>query len=365
MMLSVWLVTTIAVGSPAVGTGPQLYRLSGIVGDTIDVAERNQYRLFPGVTDFQSAVVHVGDSLNYQVEVTAGSPDSIRVWTAKLTPTEVERLRFIIDNPDHIEQELATNEYAGSVMDRFWTDIQSRLVLKEDAKTRIRPGTAEGRIFSTAAGVTAGACLGGVAGAAASAKLVSSVESYRDPTCLGCLSGRTNCGITSCGEPYLYEKYTIFTYSMDAGKFALISGSIMGACAAGSFFTGLAADRRALPEPLEGERKTWRTALSILGGIGGAALGVVISATLMSTLYGRVGRDGDFGYDEHILENQSWVTIVPAIISGVGVTIEAGYIGYVTGRSLDRGGRRPKTVLPRPRIRGIPLPELPPKPGDN
>jgi len=361
-MLSVWLIVMAAVGSPAADKGPQLYRLSDMTGDTIDVAERDKHRLFPGIADFRSAVILIGDSFNYQVEVTAGSPESIRVWTAKLTPTEVERLRFIIENPDHIEQELATNEYAGSVMDRFWTDIESRLVLKEDAKTRIRAGTAEGRIFSTAAGVTAGACLGGVAGAAASTKLVSSVESYRDPTCLGCLSGRTNCGITSCGEPYLYEKYTIFTYSMDAGRFALISGSIMSACAAGGFFTGLAVDRRALPGPLEGERKTWRTALSILGGVGGAALGIVTSATLMGTLYGRIGRDGDLGYDEHVLENQSWVAIVPAIISGVGVTVEAAYIGYVSGRSLDRRGRRPRTVLPRPRIRGIPLPELPPKP---
>jgi hypothetical protein len=359
-MLSVWLAVVAALGSPVpAGRDHQPYRLSEKTGDTIDVAERDKYHLFPGIPDFQSAVVFVGDSFDYRDEITSGNRDTARVWTGRLMPTEVERIRFIIENPEHIEQELATNKYAGKVMDRFWADIESRLVLKENVKTVVRPGTAEARLSRAAAGVTVGSCLGGAVGAATSTKLVSSEELSRSPTCLGCLYGKTQCGTDQCGMPYECENYTVFTYSMNPGKFALVSGAVMGACATGGFFTGLALDRRPQPEPLPNERQTWRQSLSVLFGVSGVALGFLATKLSESSLYGRWGQGGNLGYDQYILENRPWVADAPAIITGVGVAVESYYIGYVIGRSLDRRACRPRAERPSPRDGRNVFPRLP------
>jgi hypothetical protein len=88
-------------------------------------------------------------------------------------------------------------------------------------------------------------------------------------------------------------------------------------------------DRKTLPSaPLPDEGTSWRTCCCIGAGVPGLALGLSTFALAGLTMYGR-GVGG-------IVNDPNHLTVIPAVLTGLCVTVEVVTIGYQVGRAIDR-----------------------------
>ena len=84
--------------SLAAGQEPTVIRVSDAVGDTIDLAERDSFRLFPNTNGFQHATIIELPRPEILADVTLADGDSTRRVFFRLVPGQLERIRFLVDN---------------------------------------------------------------------------------------------------------------------------------------------------------------------------------------------------------------------------------------------------------------------------
>lgn len=291
----------------------RLFRLSDKVGDTIDFAEREQYSLFPGIINFESARILVRDDTGYFAEIYSRDGDILSQFLLKLTPKEVERLTFFIENYDTIKTQIANDEYVELAFKRFWDRVESNRISTIDEE--ISPSTIEGRFIWTVRGTTIGSAAGGCAGSWLGVERVS-------------LGGYQESGLPptvppgACVLPSYRVDHTVFWSATCLG---------IGAGAIGGYKLGERIDRTRRPAVVGiKEGKGWRLRLAIAFAVPALTLGKAISILAGGTLFGKKDFLGIIVNDPHDL------TFIPALITGIGVTIEIIHLGYRIGRSIDR-----------------------------
>jgi hypothetical protein len=293
---------------PGTAAPMQPLRLSDAVGDTIDSAERAELRLFPGIADFRSACAFVRDDSARIVEIEREGIDSTKLLLV-LTQGQADRLAYLIDNWTSVSAQAAGDTYARRALERFWTEIESQCVTSEStgAVTPVRQTrpTMENRMFWTMRGGYVGAAVGGVIGAWQGIEYV----------------GMHHTGCSS--YPVYHVNYPVF-WAASCGTSTL--GAVTG------YMWGTQFDeRQAATASVASERKTYRIAGAILGGLVGPTVGLTAAFLLGGTLYGKTN---DPSYS---IENGSgfWVS-VPALVVGVGLSVDCAYLGYRIGLGLDR-----------------------------
>src|SRR5512136_1330389 len=87
-----------AAAALAAAQEPTVVRLRDAVGDTIDLAERDSFRLFPNTAGFDHAVILTIPGPEFFAEVTLAPGYAPRQVFLRITPYQLERIRFLIDN---------------------------------------------------------------------------------------------------------------------------------------------------------------------------------------------------------------------------------------------------------------------------
>jgi hypothetical protein len=206
---------------------PGIIQLAESVGDTLDLAERNRHDLFPGIASFQWAVVSRGpDSLltTKVVRISGQVPETLRL---RLTAGDLERITFLIQNPELVQSQAAQSEDARVGLARFWGRVESNLVAGKP-RAQVRPGPAK----SSKAGVVAWAVRGAGIGAAAGGLGASAVVAGM-PGEMRVLSGDQSC---SDMGPYSYTPTPV--YAINQGAFCGIAGGALLVGAAGGAVAG-------------------------------------------------------------------------------------------------------------------------------
>ena len=114
-----FLVMSVIFVSLSLAQDLSLVRLTDIVGDTIDLAERDQYNLFPGINNFESAWFFITKDSNNIAEITYCNKDSINQIYLKLTPYDVSKIGYLINKADTIKKIITSDENQKLVLDRF------------------------------------------------------------------------------------------------------------------------------------------------------------------------------------------------------------------------------------------------------
>jgi len=304
---------------------PVVVRLRDAVGDTVDLAERDSFHLFPNTTAFRQAVILALPGPEFFAEVTRPGADSAGHIFLRIMPADLERIRFLIDNHEYVaEQQQADSAYAQALAS-FWRTIEDKplrnmagepaieeeappappevappgkppiaqevppappeeVTTKEvpDTTIAIRPPrqsvTRENRFNYTLHGAT----LGSVAGAF--------------------LVTNTGTGGYGIGPP--------------VSAAAALGATVLGTYAGYKY--GERLDRKSVAEPsLSNEGRGWRTCCAIGASVPGLTLGIATAALASWAV-----TDGDL----------EW----PAVLSGLCVTVEVMTLGYRLGRSIDR-----------------------------
>jgi hypothetical protein len=305
--LCIFLLWAACVG-PALATGTNIYRISDLVGDTIDSAERDTFHLFPGIVQFRRAVVYQHDDSSVVAEVTSGDSAGPAVTLFRLQPPQVIRLRFIIDNHEYIARQLEIDPYAAQSLEAFWRSLRPDEV-QEPAPGKWVQST-ENRAQLTLHGLAAGSAAGGCIG---SEVAITMVEAGHYEDCFG------------------FATYVPPVYHIDEAVF-LTTACGMTALGAGlGYKLGERMDRDAplrLPDSLE--KTKWRTGCASGALVPGLLLGGLTAFAVGSTMYGKVDFWSSFDTDP------SGLIAVPAILTGACVTAEIVNIGYLIGRGIDR-----------------------------
>lgn len=276
-----------------------LFRLSDKVGDTVDVAEREQYSLFPGITNFESARILIRNDTNYFAEITSRKNDTLERFFLKLTPKELERIVFCIDNSDTIKKQITSDEYAGLAYQRFWDQIESKRQSNIEEKIQSQ-STAEDRFIWILHGTTCGSAIGGAIGSWAAIEFTG----------------------TSCITSYYRINHTVFWSSASIGTgVGTLGGYILG---------GQAVQNKPLTLTRIKEGSGWREGCAYASVLPGIALGLATFIFASGFYYGKTDILSEIENDPHHL------TIIPGIITGLCVTIEIISLGYRIGRSIDR-----------------------------
>ncbi len=297
----------------------RIFRLSDMVGDTIDFTEREQYSLFPGITDFESARILVKNDSNYYAEITSKKDDTLERFFLKLTSKELERIVFCINNSDTIKKQIASDEYAGLAYQRFWTQVESKRHSNIEEKIQ-KPSTAEEKFIRTVTGTAIGSGLGGCVGS------YLGIYKNQERKCLFEIARadlfEELCWCSCNGPPSYWIEHQIFW-----------SASILGTCAGaiGGYKIGERAGQRKIAEPsTEIKSNNWSIGCAIASAIPGIGSGILLAMILGSTRFLRIHPDG-------VIENDpDNLTVIPAIIAGAGMAIDIIYLGYRIGRSIDR-----------------------------
>ena len=286
---------------PAAGQEPTLVRLRDAVGDTIDRAERDSFNLFPKTAEFHDAVILALPGPEFFAEITRTGADSTGNIFLRIMPTDLERIRFLIDNHEYVAaQQRPDSTYARSLAS-FWQTIEEhplRNMAGEPAVAQevrpvpteattagqppLPPVTSENRYNYTLLGTTLGSVAGGLLGSAGSGWTYRVWPPLSQPVFL-----TVACGATALGS-YAGYKY------------------------------GNRLDRKSVAQPLPSEGRGWRTCCAIGACVPGLTLGVMTGALVGTATHG-----GN-------------LTLIPAILSGLCVTVEIVTLGYRLGRSIDR-----------------------------
>ena len=312
IIITIFLASTISFAQEF-----KLFRLSDKVGDTIDFIEREQYSLFPGIVNFESARILVKNDSNYYAEITSKENDSIARFFLKLTPRELERIIFCIENPDRIKNQIESDEYAKLALKRFWEEVESKRISTIEEKIQ-KPSTAEGKFIGTVTGTTIGSMIGGCTGSSLGIKQTTERKCWFEIIPIG----EGGCCIGGYTRPTYKVEHLIFWS-------AAALGTSVGAFA--GYKLGERGGRRNIIEPsTEIKSNNWTIGCAIASAVPGIATGIVLGLLLGGSRFARVDPDG-------IMENDpNDFTMIPGIIAGAGIAIDIIYVGYRIGRSIDR-----------------------------
>ena len=303
-----------------------LYKISEVVGDTIDLAERNQYSLFPAIEDFISARFLVNADSVYIAEVNYGNKDSIKILRLRLMSREVERIKFIIEHPELIEQQAKQDtETVIAVFDRFWSTIEARRIPDSvDVAPRSKKSD---RVTWIIRGTTVGAAIGHLTATA----VVSGIpgEMRIPPTEeIGCFGARC-CAEQQfgCGELVPSPKPI---YMINLGVYYIVTSLITGAGTVGGYLLGEMGSKKPSVNILKVERTKKGTVIRVLTWIFSPMIAV--------------GAINALGYmSKSILdssEDKKAVDLIeialPVGIVGFGVTFEFVRLGYRIANAVDR-----------------------------
>jgi len=305
---------------PAAAQEPILVRLRDAVGDTIDRAERDSFNLFPKTAEFHDAVVLALPGPEFFAEIRRTGTDSTRNIFLRIIPNDLERIRFLIDNHDYVAAQQRSDSTYAQALAAFWQTIEDsplRNMAGEPAIVRevppappevvppsepataqevhpeppeavtageplLQPVTSENRYNYTLLGTTLGSVAGGLLGSAGSGCAYGVSPPLSQPVFLTVAFGATALG------SYAGYKY------------------------------GNRLDRKSVAQPLPSEGRGWRTCCAIVACVPGLTLGAVTGAFI-----GTAANGG----------NLTWI---PAILSGLCVTVEVVTLGYQMGRLIDR-----------------------------
>jgi hypothetical protein len=332
-------VLLLAAVAPAADQKPTVIRVSDAVGDTIDRAERDNFRLFPNTAGFQHATIIEIPGPEILADVTLTEGDSTRRVFFRLVPNQLERIRFLVDNRDLVEAQLISDTSAASTFAAFWQTIEERpltdasgnpapagnaseppVAAAKPSDSLVRPDGGQ-RFDYTVHGATIGSAAGGCIGSHAAIRLLR----VEEPSCLCPSHG---------------------VYYYDPGVFW---GASCGATALGmgaGYALGSKLDRRdTIPMRLLKEGTNWRTGMALGGFAAGAAAGFGTFMLAAPTRYGVLEDFFDF------IENDpdDW-TILPMAFTGLCIAVEGATIGYRIGREIDR--RRAEEAEARHRALG-------------
>jgi hypothetical protein len=105
---------------------PVVVRLRDAVGDTVDLAERDSFHLFPSTTGFHEAVILALPGPEFFAEITRTGTGSAANIFLRITPYDLERIRALIDNYEHVaEQQRSDSTYARTLA-TFWQTIEDK-----------------------------------------------------------------------------------------------------------------------------------------------------------------------------------------------------------------------------------------------
>jgi hypothetical protein len=323
------LLLALVTSASALAQEPAVIRLSDAVGDTIDLAGRDSFRLFPNTAGFRQAVILELPESEIVAEVMIAGGDSSRHVFYRLAPNQLERIRYLVDNRDLVAAQHESDSTAERALAAFWQEIEDHPLQTNAGKpaevndltqaqpeanvaggTPSRPVTRyENRLTCAAHGAAAGSVVGGCIGAYAGYTLVTPGHLEE----------------TECCEVYVPPLYSV--------DLPVVLATSIGATAAASvagYAIGVSQDRKSLPVRFEHEVNEWRTgcaAASLLPAIG---LGILAGAAARGTIFGRE-RDG------YHLENdpEGW-SALPAVLTGICVSVEVVTLSYHIGRTMDR-----------------------------
>jgi hypothetical protein len=286
-------------------------RVSDRVGDTLDAAERESLGLFPGVPGFVRARFAAGPGSDAYAFVDYDRPEGRASASLPLSPTQLERIRFLARNAESVRRDEGLNVYAGLAVRRFWSEVELAGSFSGYAPWGAGgEATPEwlGKAYVALHGATAGSACGGCAASWTAAKEVSpggcdagaAVYSVNQPLFCGITGGTTLLGV--------------------AGGLALA-----GDAGSDMFESDLTNQRGA----------GWRTGLTtFLMTIPGIALGGLFAYVAHYSLYGH-----DVAYGVDVQNDNGW-RLVSAIFTGACITVEFAALGYKWGRSWEQARAR-------------------------
>ncbi len=295
---------------------PAVIQLSEAVGDTIDLAERNSFGLFPNTVGFRQAVVLELPEPEILVEVALADGDSLRRIFYRLAPNQLERIRYLVNNRELVAAQLEADSGAAQALAAFWQELEEhplRSIAGEPATADEPPvpkATAENRHNYALHGATLGSVAGGCIGAYTGYTLVTPGH-YEE---------------TECCIVYVPPLYRV--------DLPLVLGTSIGATAAAGvagYALGAAQDRKPAPARLEGEGNERRAGCAGAGVLPAIGLGILSYAAARGTIFGRE-RDWTYTIDN---DPDGW-SALPAVLTGLCVSVEVVTISYQVGRMIDR-----------------------------
>jgi hypothetical protein len=298
---------------------PSVIRLSDAVGDTIDRAERDSFHLFPNTIGFQQAAILESPESEILAEIVLAEEDSSRRVFYRLTPSQLERIRFLVDNRELVAAQLESDSGTAQALAAFWQELEEHPLESIDGATAANAGDSlparpktncENRLTYAAGGATLGAVVGG---------------------CIGAYRGYTLIAPGHFEEQQCCDVYVPPLYRVDL---PVVLGTSIGATVAAGvagYALGAAQDRKPAPGRLEGEGNEWRAGCAGAGVLPAIGLGILAYAAARGTIF---GRERDWTYT---IENDpdGW-SALPAVLTGLCVSVEVVTISYHIGRMIDR-----------------------------
>jgi hypothetical protein len=120
------LLLAAAVALAPAQQGPTLVRLRDAVGDTIDLAERDSFHLFPNTAGFNRAVILAIPGPEFFAEITLADGYTPAQIYFRIMPTQLERIRFLTDNREHMTGQVRSDSNAALALAAFWREIEGR-----------------------------------------------------------------------------------------------------------------------------------------------------------------------------------------------------------------------------------------------
>jgi len=316
VLLAVPLLAAVAL---AAAQEPTVIRVSDAVGDTIDRAERDSFRLFPNTAGFQHATIIEIPKPEILADVTLADGDSTRRVFFRLMPSQLERIRFLIDNHRFVAAQRESDSGAGQTLATFWQSIEEcplQSMTGEPASKSVGaspqpvPTNFENRYNYT----LHGAALGSVAG--------------------GCIGARTGYTLVEPGHFEYTECCAIYVPPLYRVDLPIVLATSIGATAltgAAGYALGAAQDRKPAPARLEEEGTRWRTGCAGASVLPAIAIGVLAGVVTRGTIFGR-----ETGYHYNIENDPEGWSALPAVLTGLCVSVEVVTIGYQIGCAIDR-----------------------------
>jgi hypothetical protein len=303
---------------------PVVVRLRDAVGDTIDLAERDSFRLFPNTAAFQHAVILVLPGPEFFAHVTLANADTTRQVFFRILPGQLERVRFLVDNRRSATGQVEHDTGAAVALEAFWQEVegqplpslgagaapvQSATQRADSASTGDRQPahstTWENRYNQTLHCATGGSAAGGCAGSLAGVKTVRAGGGYGGDWCVN--------------NPVYAVNHPVF-WSVACGLTVL--GSTAG------YVMGAERDRATLPSPAKRNEGTdWRTGCAFGAAVPGVLLGIG-AGYMYALLHHRVTGS--------IENDPEGLTVLPGALTGLCIAVEVVTIGYRYGRDIDR-----------------------------